>query len=97
MCQQTDSKYHLSRIISGEGFVEDDKVRTILINDYSPAYVEMEGSSVGHVAFINNIPFLIIRCTSNNADEEATITYDNFEKIAGNQSASIVNEMVIYI
>lgn len=96
-CVSTDSKYHLGRIISGECFVEDTKVRTTLIKDYSPACVEMEGSSIGHVAFINNIPFLIIRCISDNADEEAINTYDNFEKIAGEQSALIVSELVRYI
>ncbi|WP_223701734.1 5'-methylthioadenosine/adenosylhomocysteine nucleosidase [Sutcliffiella deserti] len=93
-CISTASKYHCGRIVSGECFVEDNKLKGVLLNDYSPACVEMEGSSVGHVAFINNIPFIIIRCISDNADEEAAITYDTFEKIAGNQSASIVIEMI---
>lgn len=87
-------KYYCGRIVSGECFVEDTKLKEALVSDYSPACVEMEGSSVGHVAFINKIPFLILRCISDNADEEATNTYENFEKIAGNQSASIVIEMI---
>ena len=93
-CRLTDSIYHCGRIVSGEGFVEDKKLKSALVNDYSPLCVEMEGSAVGHVAFINNIPFIIIRCISDNADEEAAITYEDFEKIAGNQSALIVVEMI---
>jgi adenosylhomocysteine nucleosidase len=87
-------KYHCGRIVSGECFVEDTKLKDVLVSEYSPACVEMEGSSVGHVAFINKIPFILLRCISDNADEEATNTYENFEKIAGNLSASIVIEMI---
>lgn len=86
--------YHFGRIVSGECFVEDTKLKDGLVSDYSPACVEMEGSSIGHVAFINKIPFLVIRCISDNADEEAGNTYENFEKMAGNLSASIVMELI---
>ncbi|MGZ4112259.1 MAG: 5'-methylthioadenosine/adenosylhomocysteine nucleosidase [Tumebacillaceae bacterium] len=86
--------YHCGRIISGECFVEDRQRKEALISEYAPACVEMEGSSVGHVAYINNIPFLILRCISDHADEEATISYDNFEKMAGNQSSTILLEMI---
>jgi adenosylhomocysteine nucleosidase len=87
-------KYHCGRIISGESFVEDSKLKNALVSEYSPACVEMEGSSIGHVSYINEVPFLILRCISDNADEEATHSYENFEKVAAKQSASIVIEMV---
>ncbi|WP_433747789.1 5'-methylthioadenosine/adenosylhomocysteine nucleosidase [Falsibacillus pallidus] len=93
-CASKDINCHIGRIISGECFVENHELRSSLIKNYSPACVEMESSSIGHVAFINNIPFLIIRSISDNADEEAINTYSNFEKIAGEQSASIVSEIV---
>ncbi|WP_246941863.1 hypothetical protein [Bacillus pinisoli] len=56
--------------------------------------VEMEGSSVGHVAFINKTPFVVIRCISDHADENSTHTYDDFEDKAGELSSSIIIEMM---
>ncbi|MHC0035369.1 5'-methylthioadenosine/adenosylhomocysteine nucleosidase [Pseudoneobacillus sp. C159] len=88
------SNYHVGRIISGECFVADKTLKETLISEYSPACVEMEGSAIGHVSFINNVPFLILRSISDNADDEAGATYLNFEKLAANQSASILLEMV---
>ncbi|MDZ5471346.1 5'-methylthioadenosine/adenosylhomocysteine nucleosidase [Bacillus sp. 31A1R] len=95
-CESSDLKltYHCGRIISGECFVSESHLKENLIQNYSPACVEMEGSSVGHVSFINQVPFVILRCISDNADEEASISYENFEKLAASQSAFIVNEMV---
>ncbi|MGM7685061.1 5'-methylthioadenosine/adenosylhomocysteine nucleosidase [Cytobacillus sp. Hm23] len=86
--------YHIGRIVSGECFVEDSKIKETIIDTYSPACVEMEGSSIGHVAFLNDIPFLIIRCISDNADEQASLSYDSFEKIAGEKSSTIVMNMI---
>lgn len=86
--------YHIGRIISGESFVENSELKNDLIRDYSPHCVEMEGAAIGHVAYLNNIPFVVIRSISDNADEEATINYDTFEKIAVNRSAEIVINMI---
>lgn len=54
----------------------------------------MEGAAIGHVAFINNIPFVVIRAISDNADNEATISYEQFERIAAENSAIIVLNMI---
>lgn len=86
--------YHTGRIISGESFIDDSEVKKRLIRDYSPHCVEMEGSAIGHVAHINNIPFVIIRSISDNADDDATISYKEFEAIAANRSAEIVLSMI---
>lgn len=86
--------YHIGRIVSGECFVSDSELKRSLIEHYSPHCVEMEGAAIGHVAYINNIPFVVIRSISDNADEEATVNYNDFEEIAANRSAEIVFDMV---
>lgn len=95
-CQSTalTHRYHCGRIVSGEYFVEDPTLKESLAQAYSPLCVEMEGAAIGHVAFINRIPFLILRCISDHADENATHSYESFDKIAGHQSATIVMEMI---
>lgn len=92
--QRENWNYHIGRIVSGESFIEDSKVKEVLIRDYAPHCVEMEGSAIGHVAHINNVPFVIIRSISDNADEEATMSYRTFESIAANKSAEIAFSMI---
>ena len=54
----------------------------------------MEGAAIGHVAYINDIPFLVIRCISDSADDEAQVSYDNFAKTAANYCSEIIIEIL---
>ncbi len=54
----------------------------------------MEGAAIGHVAYINEVPFLVIRCISDSADDEAQISYDDFAKTAANYCSEIIVEML---
>lgn len=40
----------------------------------------MEGAAIAQAAYLNNIPFLIIRAISDKADDSAAMDYDEFEK-----------------
>lgn len=87
-------KYYKGRIVSGEKFIDDKLVREKIIEEYSPHCVEMEGSAIGHVAYINNVPFIVIRSISDKADEVATLSYEAFEEKAAVQSGKIVLSMI---
>ncbi|WP_307838193.1 5'-methylthioadenosine/adenosylhomocysteine nucleosidase [Bacillus cereus group sp. N21] len=89
-----DINVHEGRIVSGECFVEDAKLKEKLLDEYAPHCTEMEGSAIGHVAFINDIPFLIIRSISDSADDDATSSYENFAKITADQSSRVIMEMI---
>ena len=92
--ESNENKCHIARIVSGESFISDDNLKESIIKKYNPYCVEMEGVAIGHVADINEIPFIIIRSISDNADKKATINYDEFEKISANNSAKLVLEML---
>ncbi|MFJ8353609.1 5'-methylthioadenosine/adenosylhomocysteine nucleosidase [Bacillus paramycoides] len=85
---------HEGRIVSGECFVEDSILKIKLINEYAPHCTEMEGAAIGHVAHINNIPFLVMRSISDSADDEAQVSYDDFAKTAANYCSEIIVEML---
>lgn len=87
--------YHKGRIVSGEAFICDNSIKEKIISEYEPCCVEMEGSAIGHVAFINKIPFIIIRSISDNADEEAYTKYERFEEIAAINSGNLVYNMLL--
>ena len=88
------NNYHIGRIVSGDSFISDNNLKKCIIDCYKPYCVEMEGAAIGHVAEINEIPFVIIRSISDNADDEATITYEEFEKISADTSAKVVLKML---
>ena len=54
----------------------------------------MEGAAIGHVAYLNKIPFVVIRSISDNADNDANMDYDAFEKISAEVSAKLVLNMI---
>lgn len=87
-------RYRTGRIASGDTFVNDPAVKNRIIANFSPLCVEMEGAAVGQVAAMNNVPFLVIRTLSDNADEAADETYDNFLERAADNSANIVLRMI---
>lgn len=92
-----DINYHSGRIVSGEAFVCDNTLKNNIINDYEPCCVEMEGSAIGHVAYINKVPFIVIRSISDNADEDTSVKISNFAEIAANNSAKLVYSMLLVL
>lgn len=81
-------------MVTGDAFIADTDLKYRLINDYSPYCVEMEGAAIAHVCDINNVPFVIVRSISDNADDNTAIAYREFEIIASNNSAKLVITML---
>ena len=54
----------------------------------------MEGASIAHVAYLNKIPFIIIRSISDNANNGAHMDYEKFKDIAVKNSNSILRNML---
>lgn len=84
----------VGRIATGDQFISDSKVKADIVSRLDPGCVEMEGGAVAHACATNGIPFVIIRCISDNADDEAEMTYDVFEKLAADDAAEIVLAML---
>jgi len=45
-------------------------------------------------AYRNQVPFVSVRCISDNADDEGAMSFDQFEKIAAKRVADIVLRMI---
>lgn len=82
------------RIASGDSFVTSSQTKQYIAKQFSAACVEMEGCAIAHTAFINHIPFVIIRCISDNADDSASQIYEFNEKTAAEYSAAFVETML---
>ncbi len=70
-------KIHIGRILTGDLFVNTD-YKNKLRQNFDGDAVEMEGASVGLVAMYNQIPHLLIRIISDQADGRAKIDFQRF-------------------
>ena len=49
------------RIASGDQFVCDQDVKNRIVSEFSAYATEMEGAAIGQAAYLNEIPFLVVR------------------------------------
>ena len=68
-----------------------------LINLFHGDCAEMEGASIAHSAYLNKVPFVIIRAISDKADDSAQMDYPTFERAAAKHSARLVKDLVAKI
>lgn len=95
-CEKVNPDIHvmLGRVVSGDQFISSKEVKERLISGFQGDCAEMEGASIAQVAYLNNIPFVIIRAISDKADDSAEMDYPTFEAAAAKHSAALVKEMV---
>lgn len=82
------------RVVSGDQFITDKAVKERLIDLFDGSCTEMEGAAIAQAAYLNNIPFLIIRAISDKADDSATMDYGEFERKAIDNSVAMLCEML---
>lgn len=93
VCDEFSVNSFRGRIVSGEQFISDSAVKAAIQEKFNPYAVDMESAAVGHACYLNDMPFVSVRCISDNADDEGAMSFDEFEKIAAKRVAEIVLRM----
>ena len=83
-------KLRRGTVASGDIFIADNELKTMLNRDFGALCGEMEGGAIGHVCRANNIPFAVLRSISDGGDENAQLDFPTFKKIAAEKSTAIV-------
>lgn len=85
------------RIASGDVFIDDSARKRQIRDGFHAAATEMEGAAIAQTAFVNQIPFLILRVISDLAEHQANTTSEQMEQftgdLAGKICAAIVREL----
>ncbi len=81
------------RVVSGDQFVSDKGKKDWLVENFDGYCTEMEGAAIAHAAYLNGIPFLIIRAISDKADDSASMDYPTFEAQAIEHSVKLLLAM----
>ncbi len=95
-CKQVlkDSSVCCGRILSGDQFISDKQKKDWLADNFGGYCTEMEGAAIAQAAYLNSIPFLIIRAISDKADDSAHMDYPAFEAMAIENSVLLVKEIL---
>ena len=89
-----DIQVFSGRVLSGDQFVASSQKKQWLVETYGGYCTEMEGAAIAQTAYLNQIPFLIIRGISDKADDSAHMSYDEFLRLAVENSLRLLRELL---
>lgn len=95
VCRQMGIEPFLGQVVSGDQFISQQESKADILSKFPLARAaEMESTAIAQAAHVLNIPFVIIRAISDSANEEASVTFDQFILTAGKISATMVQQTV---
>lgn len=95
-CKEVNPDIHVmsGRVVSGDCFVAGKEIKNRLVSCFQGDCAEMEGAAIAHGAYLNHLPFVIIRAISDKADDSAEMDYPTFECAAAKHCARLVKALV---
>lgn len=81
-------------IASGDQFIGSVSQKRSITADFCAIACEMEGAAIAQTAYLNRVPFCIIRAISDDADGNAAESFPSFAVSAAENSARLVTEFV---
>ena len=80
----------LGVIASGDQFIASKEVKQGIVSEFGAIACEMEGAAIGHVCYVNGVPFAVLRAISDKADGVAEIDYPSFCKMAADNYIKVI-------
>lgn len=90
----SDIKTFVGRVVSGDQFISDADKKSMLVSQFHGYCTEMEGAAIAQTAYLNQIPYLVIRAISDKADHSAEMDYDEFERKAIEHTVKLVTDLL---
>ena len=78
-------------VATGDQFIASSAQKTRLREVFHAAACEMEGGSIGHVAYVNRVPFAVLRAISDGGDG---MEFSEFVTLAAKNSVAVTREFV---
>lgn len=79
-------------IATGDQFIATNDQRDFIREHFDAIAAEMEGGSIGHVCYVNEVPFTILRSISDS--EGGAMDYQTFAEKAAVQSIEVVVDFI---
>lgn len=98
-CGRVNPDIHVfvGRVVSGDQFISDKGKKQWLSDTFAGSCTEMEGAAIAQAAYLNHVPYLVVRAISDKADDSATMDYPAFEAAAIRHCVNLVLEMAKHV
>ncbi len=83
--------YRVGTVATGDQFIASDAQKSRIKALFDAAACEMEGGSIGHVAYVNGVPFAVLRAISDGGDG---MEFSEFVTLAAARSVAVTKEFV---
>lgn len=95
-CEEVNPEIQVfqGRIVSGDQFVSDRAMKEKIAGNFDGYCTEMEGAAIAQAAYLNGVPFVVVRAVSDKADESAAMDYPAFERMAVEHSVKLVERFM---
>lgn len=84
----------VGRVVTGDQFIAERSVKQEIAAWTEGYCTEMEGAAIAQAAYLNRVPFVIVRAISDKADDSAFVDYPTFEREAIEHSVKLVEAFV---
>lgn len=92
--QIADTKVFVGTIASGDQFICSASKKDYIVENFKALCAEMEGAAIGHVCYLNNVDFCIVRAISDKADGSAHMDFPAFVQVAAKKSINLINNFL---
>lgn len=77
-------------VATGDQFIREKARKEWIRAEFGADCAEMEGTAIAHAAWLNDVPFVIVRAISDKADESTAVNYAEFEAKAAEHCARMI-------
>lgn len=86
--------YYTGVVASGDQFIASREKAAWISDTFDAVAYEMEGGSIGQVCCLNSVDFGVVRIISDNGNEEAPGSFEQFAEIAAEKSMALLKEFL---
>jgi adenosylhomocysteine nucleosidase len=92
--REMDINYLVGTIATGDKFISEKADKDRIVSLFGASACEMEGGAIAHTAYVNQIPFMVVRAISDSADGDACMDYPAFLPIATRISTALTLALI---
>ena len=95
-CEEANPEVQVfvGRVVTGDQFVAGREAKEAIASWTGGYCAEMEGAAIAQAAYLNEVPFVIVRAISDKADDSASVDYPTFEQQAIEHSVKLVENFI---
>lgn len=92
---ERDYQIKIGIVATGDIFCTDIGMKNKIRVNFDADIVDMECAAIAQVAYLNNLPFIVVRSVSDTPNGENASTFDQNLKLASERCAGILEEFLI--